>query len=365
MLVGLVPFVYLGHDWGWRLLLAAVSESWEKFLDQVPGDVINFVKSAGGAYQRAPQAEPETAYRGGDWVNVDFERLAPKAREITGRFLEVLEQATQRDGCTNIHVLSHSLGTVVCHQALARATESLASAKPAARITRLYTIGCPLEKIRFFWPKLFEKRVDSVVMKDGRAIVEVDPSLQWCNFWSRADAVSGKLSAFAGLPEPTNRPAHGLGGFFTAHVRYLGNPGFLSFVLNEAIPGVAKAAVPPTSWYVRMLSTMQNLLAPIAFLGFACLGIAGAGAIALGVAWVWATLLDWLGGTLEWSFLVGHFWWLKWFFCIGIAFIVFANFTAEGKNKAVRSQLKYWGPAAYRSAADGAGVTPDPAATRS
>jgi hypothetical protein len=351
VLVALWPFVYLGHDWGWRLLLSVMSSWWDRFLDQIPGDVINFVKSAGGAYQRAPGAGPERAYRNGGYMDVDLQRLAPKSREITGRFVEVLEQATQRDQCSSIHVLAHSLGTVVAHHALARHTEARPSTAAAARITRFYTIGCPLEKIRFFWPKLFEKRVDGAVMREGRVIAEVDASLQWCNFWSQADAVSGKLSSFPGLPEPTNRPAHGLGGFFTAHVRYLGNPGVLSLVLKEALPGLRDVAGPAPSLSARTLSMIQNLSAPLAFLAFACLGIVGAGLISLGVAWVWATLLDWLGGWLGWSFLVGHFWWLKWVFCGGVAFIVFASFTVEGKNKAVRDQLAYWGPAELRSRA--------------
>lgn len=350
VLVALVPFVYLGHDWGWRFLLAPAYQRWERFLDEIPGDVINFVKSAGGGYERVSQAEPKRAYRGGGSVNVDFDKLAPKAREVTDRFIEVLDQAIQRDGCTEIHVLAHSLGTVVVHQALARATDALPSRDPAARITRLYTIGCPLEKIRFFWPKLFEKRIDVAVVREGRVIGDVDTSLRWDNFWSRADAVSGELSSFPGLPKPTNHPATGLGGFFTAHVRYLGNPKFLSLVLKEAVPGLAEDKVPSASVYDWLISTIQNLLAPIAFLGFACLGLVGAGAFAWGVAWVWATLLDWLGDTLGWSFLVGHFWWLKWFFWLAFANIVFLTIPVGGKNNAVRSHREHWGPADYRSA---------------
>lgn len=345
VLVGVMPFVYLGHDWGWRLLLAPASERWERFLDEVPGDVINFVRSAGGACTRGSQAEPESSYRNGGWVDIHFDRLAPKAGEITNRFLEVLDQATRQDGCTEIHVLAHSLGTVVVHHALAQATtDSPPSEKPDARLTRLYTIGCPLEKIRFFWPKLFDKRVDPALMREGRVVVEIDPSVRWDNFWSRADAVSGELSSFSGLPKPTNRLSTGLGGFFSAHVRYLGNPPFLSLVLKEALPGLKAVNLPSPSVYAQAVSMIQNLLAPIALLGFACLGLVGAGGLTWGAAWVWATLLDWLGGKLGWGFLVGHFWWLKWLFWIGFLNIVFPTLTAEAKNRAATSHMNYWAP---------------------
>ena len=359
--VGLMPFVYLGHDWGLRLLLALVQldRRWEKFLDQVPGDVINFVNSAGDAYRRVSQVEPERAYRNSAWVTVDFDRLAPKAVEIMDRFLEVLDQATRRDGCTEIHVLAHSLGTVVVHQALARATsQGSSSANPMVQITRLYTIGCPLERIRFFWPKLFEKRVDRTVVRKGRAIVEVGRSLQWENFWSRSDAVSSRLSSFPGLSTPENYPAKGLGGFFTAHVRYFGNREFLRRVLNPVKPGLAAGKTLPPSMKARVISTLQNLLAPFAFLGFACLGLIGAGAAAWGTAWVWATLFDWIGRRLGWGFLVGHFWWLKWFMWCGFANIVFLSFTLSAKSKAENSQRAYWGPVNCRAAPTAKASTP-------
>jgi hypothetical protein len=352
LLVGLWPFVYLGHDWGWDLLVAltTMSDRWEKLLDEIPGDVVNFVKSAGGAYERASGAASEMAYRGGDWVDVAFNRLAPKAIEITERFLDVLDHATQRDGCTEIHVLAHSLGTVVVHRALAGNTTDFPPAgKPPAQMTRLYTIGCPLEKIRFFWPKLFEKRVDSTVLRNERIILRLGSCTRWDNFWSRSDVVSGKLSSFPGLPKPVNHSAKGLGGFFTAHVSYLRNPQFLSLVLKEATSRPEAFQVPRARISARLCTTIQNLMAPVAFVAFACLGIAGAGAIGWVVAWIWATLLDWLGGALEWGFLVGHFWWLKWFFWLGFANLVFLSFTFSHRNRAMRSQGEYWGPPSYRA----------------
>jgi hypothetical protein len=346
VLATLVPFVYLGHDWGWRFLLSPVYERWERFLDEIPGDVVNFVKSAGGAYT---QAEPGNAYRGGDWVDIKVDKLAPKADEIIDRLLELLDRASQRDKCTEIHILAHSLGTVVVHQALVlHTTDASRSGEAKARITRLYTIGCPLEKIQFFWPKLFEQRVNWAIVRKCQIIAQLDPSLQWDNFWSRSDLVSGELSSFPGLPEPRNHFAQGLGGFFTAHVRYLGNYEFLRTVLEAAIPDFKVGGIPTSSVYAKVISTLQNLVAPIAFFGFACLGLAGVGAVGWIVAWVWAALLDWLGGKLEWDILIGHFWWLKWFFWIGIANIVFVTFTAEARRKAKLGHEKYWGPTDYR-----------------
>jgi hypothetical protein len=63
----------------------------------------------------------------------------------------------RNDGCQSIHIVAHSLGTVVMYHALrgfgvdnaVRADRPTLS-EAMATIEHLYTIGSPLEKIRFF-----------------------------------------------------------------------------------------------------------------------------------------------------------------------------------------------------------------------
>ncbi|HEX9794893.1 MAG TPA: hypothetical protein VGC54_13005 [Planctomycetota bacterium] len=120
----------------------------DAMLDEYVGDVFHYVNSAGEAYPR-PEGEP------------------PVPPEVEGVYLKIIERSheqllrAQDDGCAAIQVVAHSLGTVVAFHALtglraqddpqAHETEVRAA---IARVEHLYTIGSPLEKIRFFWPKL-------------------------------------------------------------------------------------------------------------------------------------------------------------------------------------------------------------------
>jgi hypothetical protein len=99
----------------------------------------------------------------------------------------------------------------------------------------------------------------------------------------------------------------------------------------------------------RLGTAIQDLVAPVAIVAFACLGIAQVGGFGWVLAWFWATLLDWLGGALGWGFLVGHFWWLKWFFWLSLANILFVSFTVDHRNGAMRNQRECWGPPGYRA----------------
>jgi hypothetical protein len=135
-------------------------------------------------------------------------------------------------------------------------------------------------------------------------------------------------------------------------VRYLRNPEFLDLVLREAIPGLAEVRVPSASVYARIVSTIQNLVAPLAFVGFACLGVLGTWALSWSAAWILATVLDFLEPELGWGFLVDNFWRLFWFLWLGIASAVFFWMPVDAKNRARRSQMEFWGPPGYRSTGD-------------
>lgn len=105
------------------------------------------------------------------------------AFEILQRFHRQMERARE-DGCDVVHVLAHSLGTVVAFHALT--SVGLPAGRRAPAPLRLFTIGSPLEKIRFFWPWTVSSAQPSV-----------HPDFEWVNFYHRADPVSGSLKRFA------------------------------------------------------------------------------------------------------------------------------------------------------------------------
>lgn len=178
-------------------------------LDEFVGDVFNYVNSAGDAFYREKE-EP--------LIPDEIRKVYP---EIVQRFYTQLLKA-HTDGCTSIQVVAHSLGTVVTYHALAglgfdAETREDADAIRAARskVTNLYTIGCPLEKIRFFWPRLISTRSPFGEMQ-----------VKWENFVSWFDPVAGVLRRFKEWGDVENHHLLG-GGFIRAHVVYERSPVFL------------------------------------------------------------------------------------------------------------------------------------------
>jgi hypothetical protein len=88
-----------------------------------------------------------------------------------------------------------------------------------ARLSRFYTIGSSLEKIRFFWTRLVEhsRNGPAIAVVDRLFAVESTPEgngespMKWENFFSRLDLVSGRLQGFPGWPTPLEWL--GLGGW--------------------------------------------------------------------------------------------------------------------------------------------------------
>lgn len=189
-------------------------------LDEYAGDVLNYVNSAGEAYyRRGSEKPPPEAVR----------RAYPA---IVDRFYGQLLRA-QSDGCKAIHVVAHSLGTVVTYHALrgwrfdahGRA-DADAVRRACGRVEHLYTIGSPLEKIRFFWPRL----MPSVNLAGRRRIA-------WDNFVSWFDPVAGVLRRFDEWGGVDNHRLLG-GGFIRGHVVYEHSPMFLG-ALTKGLAGKA------------------------------------------------------------------------------------------------------------------------------
>ena len=130
------------------------------------------------------------------------------------------------------------------------------------RRVRLFTIGSPLEKIRFFWPWTLRAAQPST-----------HPDFQWVNFHDRADRVSGSLEEIRGVLELRNVRLKGGGGLLRSHVVYERSPEFLS-VMTEALFG----ARPSLTWLVgrlkdRVLAWGENIR-PFAAVQPPCIGLA-------------------------------------------------------------------------------------------
>ena len=179
-------------------------------LDESLGDVLTYVNSAGQSFYR----------EAGD-TRIPPARLSAY-QDIVKRFHDQLVRASSQEGCAEIQIVAHSLGTVVTYHALA-GFRSDALSQPEAgaiqhaltKVTRLYTIGSPLEKIRFFWPALA-----------GVEARWLRQPLRWDNFISFFDLVAGALRRFGEWGTIRNHRLLG-GGFFRGHVVYEHSPVFL------------------------------------------------------------------------------------------------------------------------------------------
>jgi len=189
-----------------------------EMLDQVVADVLNYVDSAAGA---TSEGSP----------------LRDAADNVHQRFDAALVHA-HTDGCSEVHVVAHSLGTLIAAQRLF-ATEVPAHVE---LVTGLYTIGSPLRRIRFLWPRLFESSSGP-------------ERLRWLNFWDPLDVVSNRIPA-RGWPACHNVWLAGGAGLARAHVRYEAQPRFTRRLVGELGAELPPRRVRP---HLRMLLAFASL----------------------------------------------------------------------------------------------------------
>jgi hypothetical protein len=123
-------------------------------------------------------------------------------------------------GCSEIHVLAHSLGSVLVYDWLRRNTAA------TQRIAALYTIGSPLNK---FW------YLDRTQSQRLEAAGDLGSSRlrSWKNYWALSDPVSGALSKYGDRVE--NRRLHWLGFLLVSHVGYWGSRVVMDDIRQEFI----------------------------------------------------------------------------------------------------------------------------------
>ena len=333
-------------------LKQAVMRTWfDKLLDAYTGDVTNFITSMA----RLPRLREDlvvarafggmptdalTAMLPQDLVQsvVDAPRRESDvmllAERTRARFERAAWVAVMEDKCTEIQVLAHSLGTLVAYHAMNRAPPPLATVAQTetctATLTRFHTIGSPLEKIHFFWPRLVAPRGDKPSLSgqgpDGRAVpIGVHSEFRWKNYYSVSDKVSGALTRFQGWNGIENQRLAGLGGVLSAHVAYKHNASFLCALAEQ----VGAVVVPQRSGSLRSAlgwtwSAAQSLLLPVMFLTVCLLGVAILVGLGAWAAAVFTGLISLVGYALNWLFTGsgGSLWYGRFFFWSTLLFSV-------------------------------------------
>jgi len=117
-------------------------------------------------------------------------------------------------GCSEIHVLSHSLGSVISYDWLQSRSKS------AMPIASFHTIGSPIDK---FWYIDYSARHTDQEGKEAGISVPT-----WVNYWSPKDVISGPINHIDPVQtEMRNVRCLSLGPLFVSHVYYWTNKAVL------------------------------------------------------------------------------------------------------------------------------------------
>ena len=294
--------------------------NFDAIMDDFVGDVFNYVNSANNAFYRAKK-ETQVA-----------DNIRHVYSEIVQRFYQQLLR-TQQDGCDNIQIVAHSLGTVVSFHALSgilldwedeQRQREIKAAR--SRVSHLYTIGSPLEKIRFFWPL---------------AIIRENPlgdmKIKWDNFVSFFDPVAGVLKRYDQWGEVDNHRMLG-GGFIRGHVVYEHSREFIR-ELTEGLSGqqmIVERTV-KEKWRDRLILLGETLLAPVAVLMALLMGLS----ILIMAVSILPYMVSWLLGLFLSDNVVSAVTTaLTWFLIIIYVYI----FTVEPFRRASKVHDLYWRP---------------------
>jgi hypothetical protein len=239
-------------------------------IDKVVGDVFQYVSGS------APNKPPGVA-----------------ADQVRALFFERLE-AARSDGCDDVQVLAHSLGTVVVYNALTgyRLPEAQANSNDRPlQVSRFWTIGSPLEKFAYFFPTMTQpEALAAYQTSPGLAGVRgVSTTPRWINFFNPLDPVAGRLRSFPGWHIDNRRVW--AGGMGRSHVVYERNARFLE-ALTEALFGAAR--VMPVSMTARLGGFLAAALESVLLLLVLAIPVVAGVALLTFVA----LLLPWIAGTL-------------------------------------------------------------------
>lgn len=275
------PHQSAGGPW-WRRLFDTTRQHAKSTSDEYTRLDAVLDKFAGDVFQ----------YVGG---SVPTRAEASDADVVRAKFWECLE-AARVDGCGEVQVLAHSLGTVVAYNALTGygiPEEQMDDQDRPVEVTRLWTIGSPLEKIAFFFPVMTQ--ADPVVAyrtSPALGVLHGDAKQPaWVNFRNPLDPVAGRLRSFPGWRVDNRRVW--AGGVGRSHVVYERNPRFLE-ALTESLFGSARTQSVPRR--TRLLGFLVALLESVALMLLLVVPIVLGAALLLATAGLVPWLAGWLVG---------------------------------------------------------------------
>jgi hypothetical protein len=251
----------------------------DRLMDEFIGDIFNYTASVEGLLS------PDHPLCGvGQQIIEVFRKTAAHARA---------------EGCSELQIIAHSLGTAVAYHGLTHYTDEEyekleqryhGEKNTSMKISRLYTIGSPLEKIRFFWPKLFDSNPPLPAVFFNNTLVAAvslssnqEVQFRWDNFYSSYDIISGRLKRFQNWATIKNHDMPHLGGMATAHVRYESNPKFLTIV-GEGLTGIPRKLKMRTGRLLFQIvtSSFEGLFVPLSLLVLVTIGIF----VIVGMGWL-------------------------------------------------------------------------------
>ncbi len=146
-------------------------------------------------------------------VLLDISNYHLASRNERDRYLEAIDAAVgelRTEGVGEVHLLAHSLGTVLVYDWLSRPAA-------AAEVRSLHTLGSPLDKF-WFVDHDRERRASPSAIAAGL-------EAGWTNLWAWSDPISGALRRFdAGERRVANRRLRWLGAPLLSHSAYWESP---------------------------------------------------------------------------------------------------------------------------------------------
>ncbi|MBD2099273.1 hypothetical protein H6F90_29860 [Trichocoleus sp. FACHB-591] len=134
-----------------------------------------------------------------------------KRQEILNVGVHTLKHVLMDDSCERVVVVAHSLGSAVAYDVLRRlgqysrahAKQTSAPALPVEKLDQFFTMGCPIDKIHYFFESEVGQyhrynRVKEQIWGDMGAAPfsrNFKPHIHWVNFWDQADIIGGALES--------------------------------------------------------------------------------------------------------------------------------------------------------------------------
>jgi hypothetical protein len=280
-------------------ILTAFKSVQSTVLDRTAADVWHYAHSLGGEFAA------------GSWLTGVSEQILDRVHATW----------TEARSGGPVHLMGHSLGSVVAYHSITRRL-------PAHAVGRLITVGSPLEKVRFLWAKLFPPAGEW--------------TCDWTNYLTPSDPVSGSLKRFAVDPRRPIRNVRlwGLGGYGQAHIGYFRDPRVACDVaggLGAVVNPKTKSSGP--SWFLRRA---VDLAVPLGMLALVAAGGAVTAAFFGAVIWITAKTMGLVAGLFSSSAgaVVEHGWRIVGGWLAAILWVFFT--TKDGYQRAATRHRRRW-----------------------